>query len=192
MIQSVGIRFTRNLNTRLIHNGKILLNSNPTSAEPLSLSSDETKLTWEQFLKLRKQEKRINFVSSIFTSLVGSTTAWAYISQVEIDPTQMIYGVDPFVVMVGGMFASTLLGYLFGPLVGGGVFNLKNRAILREYLDRQKTFLKHIIKNRADPSRNSFQNPVPDYYGENIGSLKEYRTWLRDCNAYRKKAQEFL
>lgn len=192
MIHSIGIRTSRQMlrsQTRFFKSVTPLLNSSTTSS---TVSESPKLLTWEEFLKLRKQERRINFGSSIFSSFIGSITSWGYISQVEIDPTQMIFGMDPFVVMMGGMAAGTLLGFLLGPLLGGGIFNIKNRRILNEYYEKQKTFLKHIIKNRADPSRNSFQNPVPDYYGEKIGSLKEYRTWLRDCNAYKKKAQEFL
>ena len=33
------------------------------------------------------------------------------------------------------------------------------------------------------------QNPVPDFYGEKVvGDFKSYRRWLRDQNAYRRKA----
>ncbi|ODV96416.1 hypothetical protein PACTADRAFT_49768 [Pachysolen tannophilus NRRL Y-2460] len=166
------------------------------SFKPLYSSSSETEkqpvLSWEEFLKLRKQERRINLGSSIFTALFGSTLSWGYISQIEIDPTEMILGFDPFMVMVLGMMSCTGLGYLLGPFVGGGIFNIKNKKILDQYMLKQKSFLNHVIKNRVDASRQSFSNPVPDYYGERIGSLKEYRQWLRDCNAYRKKAQEFL
>jgi len=33
---------------------------------------------------------------------------------------------------------------------------------------------------------------VPDYYGEKIGSVKDYRQWLKDQRAYNKKRQSFL
>jgi import inner membrane translocase subunit TIM23 len=56
-------------------------------------------------------------------------------------------------------------------------------------LQREKEFLQHIKKNRVDPSFQSFSNPVPDYYGEKIGSVKQYRQWLKDQRAYNKKRE---
>lgn len=57
---------------------------------------------------------------------------------------------------------------------------------------REKEFFTHIKRNRVDPSAQSYNNPVPDYYGEKIGSLKEYRQWLKDQRAYNKKKSTFL
>jgi import inner membrane translocase subunit TIM23 len=31
-------------------------------------------------------------------------------------------------------------------------------------------------------------NPAPDYYAEKVGSLRQYRSWLRDQNIFRRKA----
>jgi len=64
--------------------------------------------------------------------------------------------------------------------------------------DKDRQFHQHIKRNRVDPSLQSTTNPVPDFYGtcfssglghyivltcfagEKIGSMKEYRQWLRD------------
>lgn len=35
-------------------------------------------------------------------------------------------------------------------------------------------------------------NPVPDYYGEKIGSVKDYRQWLKDQRAFKLKREKFL
>lgn len=43
---------------------------------------------------------------------------------------------------------------------------------------KDKEFYRHIVKNRVNPSRQSVSNPVPDYYCEKVGSLKQYRQWL--------------
>lgn len=152
----------------------------------------QSSLTWKDFFQLRKQQRRINVVSSGFTALVGCNISWAYLSNMEIDPTQMIMGFDPLVVVSAGLMASGALGYLFGPLIGTQVFNLKNHKTLTDFGLKNKEFLEHIIKNRVDASSQSFSNPVPDYYGEKIGSMKEYRQWLRDCHSYARKAKEFL
>lgn len=152
----------------------------------------EDSLTWTDFFQLRKQERRINVGSSVFTALVGANVSWAYLSTMEIDPTQMIFGFDPLVVVTAGLMASGALGYLMGPAVGSQVFKLTKGNKLAQYNLKNKEFLKHVIQNRVDASSQSFSNPVPDYYGEKIGSVKEYRQWLRDCHAYAKKAKEFL
>ena len=33
---------------------------------------------------------------------------------------------------------------------------------------------------------------MPDYYGEKISSVKQYRQWLKDQWAYNKKREVFL
>lgn len=57
---------------------------------------------------------------------------------------------------------------------------------------REKEFLTRIKKNRVDPSSQSMSNPVPDYYGEKIGSVQQYRQWLKDQRAYKLKREKFL
>lgn len=154
--------------------------------------SNQAKLTWFDFFKLRKTERRINVGSSIFTALMGCNISWGYLSNMQIDPTQMIFGFDPIVVISGALIASGALGYLFGPLIGSQIFKVSHSKHLVDYNDKNKDFLQHIIQNRVDASSQSFSNPVPDYYGEKIGSIKEYRQWLRDCHKYARKAKEFL
>lgn len=95
-------------------------------------------------------------------------------------------------VISAGIMAAGALGYLLGPIVGSQIFKLSHQKQLEYFNDKNKDFLKHIINNRVDASSQSFSNPVPDYYGEKIGSLKEYKQWLRDCHAYAKKSKEFL
>lgn len=80
------------------------------------------------------------------------------------------------------------LGYLLGPSLGSGVWSLfygKNRKQIEE---KDKLFFEHITKQRVDPSRQTMQNRLPDYYGEKIGSIRDYRQWLRDQSTFRRKA----
>jgi len=53
---------------------------------------------------------------------------------------------------------------------------------------RDREFHQHIVRNRVDPAAQTATNPVPDFYGEKIGSLHQYRQWLRDQSRYRRKA----
>ena len=101
---------------------------------------------------------------------------------------------------------TTGLGYLVGPIVGGAFWRVTHRANLPLIEARDREFYNHIVKNRANPAAQSATNPVPDYYGmqvsitirhletndvtgEKVGSLHQYRQWLRDQSKYKKKAR---
>lgn len=101
-------------------------------------------------------------------------------------------GFDPLVIVSAGLVASGALGYLFGPIFGSQFFKLWKSKSLTQFNIKNREFLEHIKANRVDASSQSFSNPVPDYYGEKIGSIKAYRQWLRDCHSYARKAKEFL
>jgi mitochondrial import inner membrane translocase subunit TIM23 len=53
-------------------------------------------------------------------------------------------------------------------------------------------FYERIKKYRVDPSSSSYGNPVPDYYGEKIGSVADYRRWLKDQRAFNRKKSRSL
>lgn len=163
-----------------------------SSGRCLNTAKGSHPLNWEGFLKLRKEHKIINIGTSIGAAFASTVVAWGYVSQLEINPTEMIFGFDPFAVYIAGMMVISGVGYMFGPFFGDAVFSMKNRALMKEFNRKRAIFLQHIKKNRVDASRQSYTNPVPDYYGEKIGSLGEYRQWLRDCNAYKRKTEEFL
>ena len=59
-------------------------------------------------------------------------------------------------------------------------------------LQKEKDLYARIKKHRVDPSGGSSANPVPDYYGEKIGSVQGYRNWMKDQRAFNKKRQNFL
>jgi import inner membrane translocase subunit TIM23 len=52
---------------------------------------------------------------------------------------------------------------------------------------KERAFYARIKKHRVDPTASSLSNPVPDYYGEKIGSVSDYRRWLKDQRAFRLK-----
>jgi import inner membrane translocase subunit TIM23 len=58
------------------------------------------------------------------SGLVGLVIGWEYISSVNIDPTQMIFGFDPLLAMGAGLFVFTGFCALLGPLLGNFFFNL--------------------------------------------------------------------
>lgn len=61
------------------------------------------------------------------------------------------------------------------------------------FQQKEKSFYARIKRYRADPSASSPQNPIPDYYGEKIASVKDYRRWLKDQRTFnRKKDRSFI
>jgi len=79
-----------------------------------------------------------------------------------------------------------------GPIVGTGIFNLRNRRVRKEMDEKEKEFYKRVRRYRVDPSASSMANPVPDYYGEKIASVAGYRQWLKDQRAFNKKRQTYV
>lgn len=74
---------------------------------------------------------------------------------------------------------------------------MKNADYIWTYADillqKEKSFYARIKRYRADPSASSPQNPIPDYYGEKIASVKDYRRWLKDQRTFnRKKDRSFI
>ncbi|CUS13223.1 unnamed protein product [Tuber aestivum] len=166
-----------------------------SSASPTKTATSpqpNQKLDWNAFLQLRKQRRRYNLVSSLFTSAVGTTAGVSYLANKEIDPTQMIMGMDPIILFGLATVSCGALGWLAGPVLGSSAFSVVKRRVMGQINEREREFLQHIKKNRVDPSFQSFSNPVPDYYGEKIGSIKQYKQWLKDQRAYNRKSKSFL
>lgn len=76
---------------------------------------------------------------------------------------------------------------MFGPVLGNLMFKAMNNKIAPAMDRRDKDFYEHIKANRADARLNSIRNPVPDYYGEKIQSVHDYRSWLRKQREHYRK-----
>lgn len=97
------------------------------------------------------------------------------------------FGLDPL--MVTGLSTLAMLGagWLIGPFFGGAVFGVRYRSIGGEIQRKEREFYNRIKRHRVDPTSSSIANPVPDYYGEKIGSVADYRRWLKDQRAFNLK-----
>ncbi|KAI9894401.1 MAG: TIM23 complex component [Vezdaea aestivalis] len=109
---------------------------------------------------------------------------------ISAEPTIMgfqLMTLDPMIlglITLGG----GALGWVVGPMVGSPLFGMLNRSSRDEMVKKDKALYERIKKYRVNPSAQSAFNPVPDYYGEKIGSLSKYRQWLKDQRVYNKKA----
>ncbi|KAJ5761218.1 Presequence translocated-associated motor subunit pam17 [Penicillium odoratum] len=158
-----------------------------------SPSKDEVKLDWNSFFKLRASRRRYSLASSIATSLVSTTAGVQILSSQDLESLgAQVMGLDPFVVLGMATAACGAVGWLLGPIVGNGLWGLVYRRFAPSVATKEKEFFDRIRRFRVDPSTNSIANPVPDYYGEKIGSVQGYRQWLKDQRAYNRKRRNFI
>ncbi|GAB7345284.1 hypothetical protein MBLNU457_3646t2 [Dothideomycetes sp. NU457] len=101
-------------------------------------------------------------------------------------------GLDPFIGIGLTITAIGGVGWLLGPFVGNTAFGIWKSSLRGEIARREKDFYGHIKRYRADPTSSSVNNPVPDYYGEKIGSVADYRRWLKDQRAFTRKKNKNL
>ncbi|KAI9787942.1 MAG: TIM23 complex component [Peltula sp. TS41687] len=150
-------------------------------------------LNWNTFFRLRKVRRRYNLAASMVTSVGTTVSGIAVLSRQDIDAIGgQLFGMDPFVVLGLATVGCGAMGWLAGPFLGNAVFNLVNQRVKDQMALKEKGFYARIKRFRVDPSSQSLSNPVPDYYGEKIGSVAGYRQWLKDQRAYNKKRQSFV
>ncbi|KAF3386829.1 Presequence translocated-associated motor subunit pam17 [Penicillium rolfsii] len=165
------------------------LRAQSTSAAP----KDEVKLDWDSFFKLRASRRRYSLSSSIISSIVSTSVGVQVLSSQDLESLgTQVMGLDPFVVLGMATAACGAIGWLVGPAVGNGVWGLIYRRYKPSVAKKEKEFFDRIKRFRVDPSTNSIANPVPDYYGEKIGSVQGYRQWLKDQRAYNRKRRNFI
>lgn len=103
-----------------------------------------------------------------------------------------LMGLDPIAVLVLLTGACGAAGWLVGPFLGGALWRAVHRRFTGDMSRKEKEFYERIKRFRVDPSAQSYNNPVPDYYGEKIGSVAGYRRWLKDQRAYNRKKRSFV
>ncbi|TFK89431.1 mitochondrial import protein Pam17 [Polyporus arcularius HHB13444] len=164
--------------------------ANP-SASQAQTQAEET-LPWQEYLAIRKRKRRWETALTIPTTIGGFMGGISYFGTMEMDPNKPIFNIDPMFVYGAATLGCAGFGYLIGPVIGSSIWRMTHRRAMKLIEKRDKEFHQHIVKNRVDPTRQSATNPVPDYYGEKIGSLHDYRQWLRDQAKFRRKASGFL
>jgi import inner membrane translocase subunit TIM23 len=162
-----------------------------TQATTSPSQSSTSNLDWNSFFKLRKSRRRYSLSTSVLTSLVafaGCGTAIS-ISPAVADVVAKTIPTDPFISMGIATFAATLVGWLMGPFFGNALWRALHRSKVVEFMKKERAFFERIKKHRVDPRGASANNPVPDYYGEKIGSVEGYRRWLKDQRAFNRKRE---
>ncbi|KAF8921814.1 mitochondrial import protein Pam17 [Mucidula mucida] len=144
-------------------------------------------LPWSEYLAMRKSRHRWQTVATVPGTLLGLFGGAAYFGSLDTDPTKPIMGIDPFMFYGASTALCMLVGFMVAPTAGGAAWRLAKSSHIERFDSRDAEFFKRVAKHRVDASLASM-TPPPDYYGEKIGSLHEYRLWLRDQGKYRRKA----
>ncbi|KAH8117116.1 mitochondrial import protein Pam17 [Phellopilus nigrolimitatus] len=161
-------------------------NSSQVQAQSLP---EKNPLAWQEYLTIRGRKRKWELAATIPSILIGFGAGAAYFGAQEIDGSKPIFGFDPLFVYGFATLACGGAGYLVGPIIGSSIWRLTHRRSVALIEARDRQFHQHIVKNRVDPTAQSATNPVPDFYGEKIGSLHQYRQWLRDQSRYKRKAK---
>ncbi|WEW61362.1 TIM23 complex component [Emydomyces testavorans] len=167
--------------------------SSPSSSSTTTSSPPPVQLDWNSFFTLRASRRKYSLVSSILASLTTTAAGAQFIASQNFETMgAQIMGFDPFIVLGLTTIACGAAGWLAGPVLGNAVWGVVYRKYKRAVAVKEKEFYYRIKRFRVDPSANSFANPVPDYYGEKIGSVQGYRQWLKDQRAYNRKKRNFV
>ncbi|TFK36355.1 mitochondrial import protein Pam17 [Crucibulum laeve] len=185
-VRSVGIS-TRSLGRQFAKKPFVLSRANSTAAETIT-EAQLQHLTWPQYLAIRRSKRTWQTAVTIPCALIGFGAGAAYFATMETDPLKPIFGVDPFFFYGFCTVGCLGAGWLAGPTLGTALWRMTHRSKLPLIDARDREFYQRIAKNRVDASLQSPTAPVPDYYGERVGSLHQYRQWLRDQGKYRRKA----
>ncbi|KAK2796732.1 TIM23 complex component [Onygenales sp. PD_10] len=163
------------------------------STQAGSSPNQNAQLDWNSFFRLRRSRRRFSLITSIIGSVGFTMGGVQRLSMHNLDATiaQML-GLDPLITLGLGTAACAALGWLLGPVVGSAMWNLRHWKHKESFAIKEKEFYSRIKRFRVDPSVNSYSNPVPDYYGEKIGSIQGYRQWLKDQRAFNRKRRSFI
>ncbi|KXT09841.1 hypothetical protein AC579_9299 [Pseudocercospora musae] len=163
---------------------------NATTTTSTTQAIPDHVLTWDRFFDMRRRRRWINLGCSVLTTVATVSVAAPLIAQADFDNWgAQISGLAPIVVLGITTFTVAAGGWLCGPSFGNLMFSLwaGRRGWRAGIAEKEKSFYARIKRYRADASTSSPQNPVPDYYGEKIGSVKDYRRWLKDQRAFNLK-----
>lgn len=131
------------------------------SAAQSSNNKPSEILDWNTFFKLRRKRRFFQLSSSITTSAMGFVSGASLISSANMDALVSQLPLDPFISLGLMTFTCAGAGWLVGPIVGTGVFNVQNRKFRAQMDEKEKEFYRRIKQYRVDPSASSMANPVP-------------------------------
>ncbi|OQO07671.1 hypothetical protein B0A48_07368 [Cryoendolithus antarcticus] len=179
----------------LVPEGTTVRSRVPPTPSPTPGPGQAELLTWNRFFELRRKRRWVSTGASVLTAVGTVIVAVPIINAQDIDTWgAQISGMDPMIVLGVTTMGVALLGWLAGPTFGNAGFGVwaARRGWKSAITEKEKSFYARIRRYRADPSASSPQNPIPDYYGEKIKSVQDYRRWLKDQRAFNRKKNRAL
>ncbi|KAF8197539.1 presequence translocated-associated motor subunit PAM17 [Pholiota molesta] len=179
----------------------------PATSTQATAETSIENISWPEYLRIKKSKRTWQTVVTVPCALLGLGAGAAYFGNLDTDPLKPIMGIDPFFFYGFCTVGCAGKPYSFGcwknytliptstqVLVPSlvphwtAIWRYTHRRALSHIDAKDREFFRRIAKNRVDVSLQNPTQPVPDYYGEKIGSLHQYRQWLRDQSKYRRKA----
>ncbi|KAF2757231.1 mitochondrial import protein Pam17, partial [Pseudovirgaria hyperparasitica] len=146
-----------------------------------SSSPASEPLTWNRFLALRKTRRRFSLGSSIICAVLTLGIGGSQLLNTDADNAiAAALGTEPMLVWGLSSVVLVAVGWLLGPAFGNGIFKMRYSKHRSAMDAKEREFFLRIKKHRSNPANSSLSNPIPDYYGEKIGSVADYRRWLKD------------
>ncbi|KAJ1920827.1 TIM23 complex component [Mycoemilia scoparia] len=144
-------------------------------------------LTWNQFFDVRRRRRIYEKVATIPSTVLSLTIGGGYFSTITLDVSKTFMGLDPLLIFSGATMFCGAIGFVSGPTIGRYIWGMMNKKQAKLVESKEVEFFEHIKANRSNPAFNSPRNPLPDYYGEKILSLRDYRKWLRKQRDHERK-----
>jgi mitochondrial import inner membrane translocase subunit TIM23 len=157
-----------------------------------TVSNSSPSLTWNDYFYLRKwrtyRQRMVGIPLGVGSLLGTSYGTMMYIFE-RMKPDQLMFGMDPMIVAGLAGIGSGIIGYMAGVVLSGVVWRLthQKKALLMD--EKDKDFAKKIEKFRADPSTQPLFGGLPDYYGEKIYSIQQYRKWLKSQRSHKRHVE---
>jgi hypothetical protein len=104
-------------------------------------------------------------LTTIPTTLLSLASSGAVLLTQPVDPTTPpMLGIDPVYLYAAATLACGGLGYLVGPSIGTFFWNVVHKRDRKNVEAMDSVFWSKIERNRVDPSRQTMQNRLPDFY----------------------------
>lgn len=195
---SYNINNIKSINKTLINNSnnKIhilnIIRNNSTDTKKVSTKNTNTEqikpISWTEFFNYRKSIKNYEIAGLVIGSFIGFSAGLFYFMMVaEFDPTQQLFGLqDPTLLYFMGVFGTAAIIGFIGSQLGLIVRRItKQKSFIKSIDTKESDFYRRILKHRPKeiaavvPIPGAQQSGMPDYYGEKIFSIKDYRDWLK-------------
>ncbi|RKO97868.1 hypothetical protein CXG81DRAFT_838, partial [Caulochytrium protostelioides] len=146
-------------------------------------------INWDTYFQMTRRRRMAESAGTVLTGLGAFSVTSIYLTSIaEFDPTRLVMGMDPTMVVGLQVLGATALGAMVGSQLGGFLWRVRQGRALCNALDaKDRDFFRRIRKYRPHHIKTNLQHPMPDYYGEKIRSRDDYKGWLKKQREYQKK-----